>query len=349
MNPIFCAEQSSKSGVDIIGSAPKHQVYVAIECPPPWESSVLESKGIPDNLRSLGKEITSNYDSYQTRFLLIHNDQLKQENFTRVLIFRKPSGFATVYDKQEFHLATIQDVAPLVKQYLIGEPVDPVPISPPTRDLLVCTHGSRDRCCSRFGNPIYQQARKLVTDLGLEHTRIWQASHIGGHRMAPTAIDFPTARYYGYLDADSFRSVLTHSGNIQCMATIYRGWGLLPWAAQVLEKQLMLTHGWNWLNYPIIAKILNHNEDESFNQVELTCQLPGDELQTYRADVVADESGTVQVKGSCANEVLSSITPYRIHNLTVQTPSVTLNPPPQEKMVIAIPDLLVNLPSPPNS
>lgn len=57
MTQLFYAEQSYKSGVDTIGSVSKHQIYVAIECPPPWESYDLDSKDIPDNLRSLGEKI----------------------------------------------------------------------------------------------------------------------------------------------------------------------------------------------------------------------------------------------------------------------------------------------------
>jgi len=312
MTQFFCAEQSRQSGVDIIGTASEHQVYVAIECPPPWESYDLDSKGIPEDLRSLGEEIYNDYDRYQTRFLLIHNDQFSQENLTRVLVFRKPSGLATTYDKQEFHLTSIEDVASLVRQVVMGEPGDVTPVDEPSRDLLVCTHGSRDRCCSRFGAPIYHHARKLVAELGLEHTRIWQASHIGGHRMAPTAIDFPSARYYGYLDADSLKSVLTHSGDIHCLNPIYRGWGLLPWAAQMLEKHLLLTHGWDWLNYAMTAQVLEHNDEETYNRVELSCQTSTGERQTYQAEIVADESGSVTIQGSCASEKRSTVTPWSL-------------------------------------
>jgi hypothetical protein len=103
-----------------------------------------------------------------------------------MLVFRKLSGYAIAYEKQEFHLENIHDVAPLVRQVVLGELDDATPVEVPSRDILVCTHGSRDRCCSRFGAPIYRQARRLVGELELENTRIWQASHIGGHRMAPT-------------------------------------------------------------------------------------------------------------------------------------------------------------------
>ncbi|MBW4653096.1 MAG: hypothetical protein KME20_08720 [Kaiparowitsia implicata GSE-PSE-MK54-09C] len=156
MKNIFCAEQSQQSGVDIVGTASEHRLYVAIACPPPWTPRELESPGIPEHLRELVRAIGDDYNRYQTRFLLIHNEPLKQDNLTRVLVFRKPSGFASAYDKQEFHLASIDEVAPLVRQVVMGEPLSATPMEVPTRDILVCTHGSRDRCCARFGNPIYQ-------------------------------------------------------------------------------------------------------------------------------------------------------------------------------------------------
>lgn len=139
MTQFFCAEHPRQSGVDIIGSASEHQIYVTLECPPPWTSSDLESQGIPDNLRELGKEIYDDYDRFQTRFLLIYNENLKQENYTRLLIFRKPSGLANEYSKQEFLLADIQDVAPLVRKYLMGDPIDTTPVQTATRDILICT------------------------------------------------------------------------------------------------------------------------------------------------------------------------------------------------------------------
>jgi hypothetical protein len=289
---------------------------VAIECPPPWEPCVFDSKAIPEDLRSLGEEINSDYDRYQTRFLLIHNDQLKQDNLTRVLVFRKPCGPATGYDKQEFHLNTIHAAVRLVRQVVMGEPGDAAPVELPSRDIFVCTHGSRDRCCSRFGAPIFHQGRRLVEELGLEDTRIWQASHIGGHRMAPTAIDFPSARYYGYLDGESIQAVLTHSGDIHRLEPIYRGWGVLPWAAQILEKKLLLIHGWDWLSYAVAGQVLETDEEETFCRVTLTYQPAEGNPQRYQADIVADEEHTVQLKSSCASEKLTSVTPYRVLNLT---------------------------------
>ncbi|NCJ07711.1 hypothetical protein GS597_14565 [Synechococcales cyanobacterium C] len=115
----FCAEASRQSGVDIIGTASTHRIYIAIEHAPPWESYDLESKGIPENLCELDEELDEAYDRYQTRFLLVYNERLKLEKGVRVLCFRKPPGLANAYDKQEFHLSDIQAVAPLVKEYVV--------------------------------------------------------------------------------------------------------------------------------------------------------------------------------------------------------------------------------------
>ena len=50
--------------------------------------------------------------------------------------------------------------------------------------VLVCTHGSRDRCCGTLGGAIYAKAHKQAPE------KVWQASHLGGHRFAPRCLFF---------------------------------------------------------------------------------------------------------------------------------------------------------------
>jgi hypothetical protein len=60
--------------------------------------------------------------------------------------------------------------------------------------LLVCTHGRRDRCCAVDGRALALS----VVDAGEQH--VWECSHLGGHRFAPTALVLPTGYAYGRLD-----------------------------------------------------------------------------------------------------------------------------------------------------
>jgi hypothetical protein len=58
--------------------------------------------------------------------------------------------------------------------------------------LLVCTHGKHDRCCARYGRPLYQAVREQV-DAGW----VWQCSHIGGDRFAGNLVCLPEGLYFG--------------------------------------------------------------------------------------------------------------------------------------------------------
>jgi hypothetical protein len=76
-----------------------------------------------------------------------------------------------------------------------GEPVPGARVDDPL--LLVCTHGRRDRCCALDG-------RALVTALtAAGEPHVWESSHLGGHRFAPTALVLPTGYAYGRLDVAS--------------------------------------------------------------------------------------------------------------------------------------------------
>jgi hypothetical protein len=56
---------------------------------------------------------------------------------------------------------------------------------------FVCTNGQRDVCCSRFGLPVYTELRERLGD------RVWQVSHLGGHRFAPNVLVLPQGVLYG--------------------------------------------------------------------------------------------------------------------------------------------------------
>lgn len=56
---------------------------------------------------------------------------------------------------------------------------------------LVCTHGKRDRCCARWGVPLYQALADAVPDAA------WQTTHLGGHRFAANVLSLPHGISYG--------------------------------------------------------------------------------------------------------------------------------------------------------
>lgn len=69
-----------------------------------------------------------------------------------------------------------------------AEPTEPI--------LLVCTNGRRDVCCAVRGRPVALEA--AAGNPG----RVWESSHTGGHRFAPTGVLLPHGATLARLDAE---------------------------------------------------------------------------------------------------------------------------------------------------
>jgi hypothetical protein len=318
-NTFFCAEESRQLGEDPIGTGDHYyQTYIFVECPIPWKKDEFGSKSIPDNLKALQAEIYEQFPPI--RLLLIYNEKLWQENFTRLLIYRRQDNFPNRYQKQECLLTNIKEAVPIVKEYLLNGNFPNQAITTETRDIFVCTHGSHDKCCAKYGYPFYRQASATVADLSLNHVRVWQASHFGDHRFAPTMMDFPEGRYYARLDRDSFTSVLTRTGDIHCFKNIYRGWSILPEPAQFLEREMIFLHGWNWFDYKVAATVIEQKDDISFSRIEINFEKPDGSLGVVRGDVVEDKNKAIYLLGGCECTEVWRKPQFCVQNLTQMQP-----------------------------
>lgn len=103
--------------------------------------------------------------------------------------------------------------------------------------LLVCTNGRRDVCCAVRGRPLVAAAHRLTPD------RVWEVSHTGGHRFAPTAVLLPWGQGYARLDEQQVGRVLESSRTGQTPTELLgprhdRGRSALDPAAQCAESHV---------------------------------------------------------------------------------------------------------------
>lgn len=309
----FCAEASYQAGESPIGMASTHWYYVLIECPLPWPHQAAEAKPIPENLRELMGELRQTQQS--VRFLFIYNKALTLNQGSRVILLSRPQSRTQGYYKYESQVRYLTKVAPLIRSYVANGTITDLEDSSSTRDILICTHGTHDKCCGKYGKAFYQEACEVAASC--ENVRIWQSSHFGGHRFAPTAIDFPQGRYYGFLDRTLFKAILQRSGDIRCLDQIYRGWGILPGPVQALEKKLAFVHGWDWFNYQVAGRILESKEDGNLQTVELEYESPDGTVAVCHAEVVVDPAQTLELYGSCKASQPTRFTKYAIQNYEV--------------------------------
>jgi hypothetical protein len=74
--------------------------------------------------------------------------------------------------------------------------------------LAVCTQGTRDRCCAKWGFAVYRQARALF-DAGRSAFEPLECSHLGGDRFAATGVFLPSGSMYAHLDHTDLEAVAT--------------------------------------------------------------------------------------------------------------------------------------------
>jgi hypothetical protein len=143
-----------------------------------------------------------------------------------------------------------------------GEPdVEGVPAP---AEVLVCGHGSRDRCCGGSGTRLAIEARAA-----LPGWRIRRTSHLGGHRFAPTALTLPEGRVWAFLDADALAGVVERTMHPSEARDHYRGHVALdPWA-QVVEGLRLSGEGWAGLDVDDLTAEVAVDEDREGAHVVL--------------------------------------------------------------------------------
>lgn len=102
---------------------------------------------------------------------------------------------------------------------------------------LVCTHARRDPCCGRLGRPLAAALTASVPD------RTWEASHLGGHRLAANTLVVPDGVVYGRLTPADVPSLTeAHDGGRLLLGAL-RGRAALPPPHQAAEIGLRLAAG----------------------------------------------------------------------------------------------------------
>ncbi|MFN3648498.1 MAG: GNAT family N-acetyltransferase [Armatimonadota bacterium] len=98
--------------------------------------------------------------------------------------------------------------------------------------FLICTHGTHDRCCAKFGFPLY---RALAWQ---RPERVWQSSHVGGDRFAGNLVCLPAGLYYGFVEPDDGEVILELTEQGQLYPSRWRGRTCYPPPVQAAEHFL---------------------------------------------------------------------------------------------------------------
>lgn len=194
----------SRADLPAWGTAARGNFYVCLEMPGPWGPKAATQARLLDP--AVGAELDAVVTGYGGRLVLIRHTRrrmLGEEPLT-VLV---SGGFEAGGWLRRFSVADPRELVDWVRAWA-GHGV-------PAGDdggaaMLVCTHARRDQCCALAGRPILAALRREVGP-----DAIWEASHLGGHRFAPTMLLLPTGQVLGRLNAvaaiSAFRAAEEHA------------------------------------------------------------------------------------------------------------------------------------------
>jgi hypothetical protein len=113
-----------------------------------------------------------------------------------------------------------RDMAAQLIEALSAQGWSSEPVAAPR--LAICTQGTRDRCCAKWGFAVYREASRLWRE-GRFPFEPLQCSHLGGDRYAATGIVFPSGSMYGHLDRADLQALGQAEADGRILAGHYRG------------------------------------------------------------------------------------------------------------------------------
>lgn len=197
--PDACSVRWDAAQPPAYGTASVARFWVALEQGGPWGRDAARQSHLDE---AVGDRLARLCADAQGRFILVrrpgrHSDHhLPQRH--RVFVAWAGSRpwllSATVSDPAELlelldpDVLAAGDVTAVTGRWPALSPVDPV--------LLVCTNARRDVCCAVRGRPV------ALAGAERRPGRVWECSHTGGHRFAPTGILLPHGQTLARLDSD---------------------------------------------------------------------------------------------------------------------------------------------------
>jgi hypothetical protein len=192
-----CADASVASGELLQATATEASHWLLVEVRGAWGREAVADTGLAPRVRAV-------LDDFDGRVALVRRPDRRAGVTVIEATATESGGTAT---RRELDRLDDLPEADFVGGEAISGPI-----------LLVCAHGRRDACCARLGVPLYDALRAH-----LPAGRLWQASHLGGHRFAPNVVALPAGVQLGRVPLGRAVEVARLLGEGRIPLDLYRG------------------------------------------------------------------------------------------------------------------------------
>ena len=243
----LCSVLCKSLDVPIIGSALKPDEnrtfagYIMISVDSIDVRSLIKDEGELGKIAKIIERSKINQDRWYRLQAVISDPDYCHLNTVKILVYTCKSNRFN-FTKHEYNINR-EDLEPFIEDIVNDKTLElweQFQSSNDLEDILVCTHTLRDACCGQFGKTIYNHLKQVCHDTKI---RIWQSSHMTGHRAAATMLILPQARYWGYLTpAISERIAKKEELKAEEINLHYRGFACLSTSEQYAERSVFIKY-----------------------------------------------------------------------------------------------------------
>ena len=222
----FCADTSSERGESLTATASRVDHWILLEYRGGWSRDLIDGSLLSSELKAHLREQRDTLG--RARVLFVRKPERRGANGRQVFLGSSRPGSERLVGLEVEHQ---EDLLAFDLADLLAGSGPATPLDEPL--LVVCTHGKRDRCCAKYGRPLYDALRSAG-----DSELVWQSSHVGGDRFAGNVVVLPLGLYYGRVQpagVDAFLSTVA-AGRVDLDR--YRGRSAYPFPVQAAERSI---------------------------------------------------------------------------------------------------------------
>lgn len=177
-----CSLDSLGANEEMYGTATTVETWLALEYNGRWSGEAFRDSRIPETVKVAIKRYLETFPN--SRLQLVKKQKRSADGIKLFMAHSREKGSA-LYETTlgGYEDLLDRDIDSLFEE-MASESKEPV--------FLICTNGEHDKCCGKFGMPVYRDAEE-----GAHGDSTWQTNHLGGHRFASTLVCLPHGLYYG--------------------------------------------------------------------------------------------------------------------------------------------------------
>ena len=214
----FCSDVSRDAGEPMWATASRVDHWFLIEYRGVWAHDALKGSALGPAVREhLQRQLA---ETPRSRVLFIRHPGRRRRDRLVAYSASSLSGDEQLLRHEFEHYEELLEVDLRRAGQAVQHPI-----------FLVCTHGKHDRCCARYGRPLFDA---LADELDDEW--VWQSSHVGGDRFAGNLVCLPQGLFYGRLERPDALAVLDEHLVGRVYLPRYRGRSSFSMAVQAAER-----------------------------------------------------------------------------------------------------------------